>query len=483
MNFYRIFMLNIVYSQSGAFLSSVSLSRVSIVKRVFAENRNSPGPPEDLLDSYLKDSNVNKAIETFRQNPELEFNRQRWAACFDAIERSIAKTDEGENLEKTISSGGLVSGNNLAGDRARSEMTTMYTLLKQLNHLRLFGAAEDFPLASGSHIVTPKLLEAVSGLDMVALTPKRTNPLLVAGAASAFLEGLVSLYSGIDFNILASATLLLFLLDKAFTNGAIFQSFLQFFFPELQKRVVRHEAGHFLVAYLLGLPVEGCVLNAWDALQDKRFEKREISAATSFFDPALLEQMKSSIVTRSSIDRYSVVVMAGIAAEAIDFGRAEGGSGDEVALVSFLSQLNGDPKRGTNPPWNGATIRNQARWGALQAVLLLRQYKDCYEALVNVLEEGGTLGDCTYAIEKAGREKGLSPIKEPMGYILDEGPYGVWTLEKPKNVEKVPDPQGNTKKQSYGFSSDESLVTLEEYRNKMEDRLKAINSRLEELDN
>ena len=48
-------------------------------------------------------------------------------------------------------------------------------------------------------------------------------------------------------------------------------------------------------------------------------------AGTVFFDPELGEAMGGGRITREIIDRYSVIVMAGIAAEAANNGRAEGG--------------------------------------------------------------------------------------------------------------------------------------------------------------
>jgi hypothetical protein len=51
--------------------------------------------------------------------------------------------------------------------------------------------------------------------------------------------------------------------------------------------------------------------------------------------------------------------------------------------------------------------------------MILREYKECYDALVEALEHGGTLGECIYAIERAGREYNKGPLKQPLGYILE----------------------------------------------------------------
>ncbi len=48
--------------------------------------------------------------------------------------------------------------------------------------------------------------------------------------------------------------------------------------PSYTKRVALHEAGHFLVAYLLGLPPKDYTLSAWSAFQ--RFACTPVLAVT-----------------------------------------------------------------------------------------------------------------------------------------------------------------------------------------------------------
>jgi len=366
-------------------------------------------------------------------------------------------------------------------------MTEMYSTLKDQGHLRLFGAIDkDNMPASGSKSVRPSMLEEITLLSMNALTPKPSNTLLYAGAALAIFEGIASAVWGLDLNVLFFITLAAAASDRILLNGALSETALKILSPGTQPKITRHEAGHFLCAYLLGCPVQGYVLSAWAALQDARFGSRAVSAGTSFFDPVLVSQIENAKVTRSSIDRYSIIVMAGIAAEAVNYGQADGGAGDEMALISFLTNLNGGPI----PAWNDVTIRNQARWGALQAVLLIREYKDCYEALVDALERGGSLGDCIYAIENAGRESGKLPLQKPLGYILDRanGMEEEWVTELPEQVarareefEKKQAAVATTAPPSAPLDPAESLKTLRSYKEALKVKLEDIESKLDEL--
>ena len=439
--------------------------------------------PEADFDKILEDNKLREATSFLKSNPQLELSRERFNKIFDVIVERTSEADENAVNTRREQEQPLMS-------KARMEMTDMYNELGRLDHLRLFGGItkENMP-ASGSHSVSPNLLEKVTLLSMNSLTPKPSNNLLWAGAALAVLEGIASMVYGLNINLLFFVTFAAALGDRIILNGAIQESIAKILTPGTQQKITKHEAGHFLIAYLLGCPVEGFCLSAWAALADSRFSTRAVSAGTSFFDPILSKEIGSQKITRSSIDRYSIIVMAGIAAEAVNYGQADGGSSDEMALIQFLSQMNGGNP--SNPAWNDITIRNQARWGAMQAVLLLREYKECYEALVDALERGGTLGDCIYAIENAGRESGKLPLKKPLGYILEkDGWEEDWVTELPEPVmagssSSTTASVGATsatatlkKEEVTKIDPEQSLEQLRAYKEEVEQRLKSIDEKL-----
>ena len=432
---------------------------------------------EQEFDKILEETKLSQAVNFFRSHPDLEMTPERFNQIFNVIEDVTVTAEENSVNTRREMEFPLLS-------KSRMEMTEMYNALKDGDHLRLFGSinSENMP-ASGSKTVRPTMLEEVTLLSMKALTPKPSNILLYAGGAVATLEAIASVAYGINLNFLFFLTIAAALADRILVNGAISETLVKILSPGTQAKITRHEAGHFLCAYLLGCPVEGYVLSAWAALQDARFGNRGVNAGTSFFDPTLSSEISSAKVTRSSADRYSIIVMGGIAAEAENYGQADGGAGDEMALIGFLSNLNGDP---SNPKWNDITIRNQARWGALQAVLILREYKECYYALVDALERGGSLGDCIYAIEKAGRDHNKVPLQKPLGYILEKpgGLEETWVTELPEEPLREKEPvlaaTTTTTKQD-PLDTEMSLEKLREYKEMMKEKLKDIEEKLGEL--
>ena len=123
----------------------------------------------------------------------------------------------------------------------------------------------------------------------------------------------------------------------------------------------------------------------------------------------------------------------------------------------------------------------------MQSVLILREYKECYDALVDVLERNGSLGDCIYAIENTAQQYNKEPLRIPLGYISEEGGYEVWTKVIPNKSgtdEIVPVDEGKvldsvSKKEN--MNREESLQTLREYKETITNKLKDIDEKLEGL--
>jgi hypothetical protein len=115
----------------------------------------------------------------------------------------------------------------------------------------------------------------------------------------------------------------------------------------------------------------------------------------------------------------------------------------------------------------------------------------CYDALVDALERGGELGECVYAIENAVKENGLPSIADkPLGYIADQGLYGEWITTD------IPDFEGNMSttvtsttvtstrediSDSTAALVQEEVLSLEELKQRMQTKLKEIDSQLDDL--
>jgi len=460
----------------GQFMTSNRSSKSSL----FSANTK---VDEEKLDSFLESANLQSATSLLKSVDPSQFSmtRDRFVKVFDLIEEKT-RLDATESQDKIdfLNQESNISTRDLRQNDCRYEMTEMYETLKSLKYLSIFGAAanEKYP-AAGSKEVTPVMLQAATGIPMEALTPQTSNTFLWGGAAFAFFEGCLSLATGIDFNFLVVATLVFAGYDKFLLNGGIFETVLKTVFPIYREKVLRHEAGHFLIAYLLGCPVEGCVLSAWAALSDARFggSGASISAGTSFYDPVLSTQINDAqVITRSSIDRYSCVVMGGIAAEAVNFGKAEGGAGDEMALIQFLLSIN--PKNQVAKVWDENRIRFQARWGAVQAVLLLKQFKPSYDALVDALERGGKLGECIYAIEKAAMDNKLEPLSEPIGiFKTDDSQDGYWETDNQSGIKYGEISNFRSPEEEKGIDPE----ILKKSTQLLEERLRAIDKELKNL--
>jgi hypothetical protein len=152
------------------------------------------------------------------------------------------------------------------------------------------------------------------------------------------------------------------------------------FSAEHRTRIAQHEAGHFLVAWLLDIPVTGYTLTAWEALQQGypgqagiRFDTQELEA-----------ELQQGQLSAQLLERYCTIWMAGIAAESLLYDTVEGGADDRDKLRRILIQLR----------LPNAAVQQKERWALLQAKTLLKEHWTIYEALVEAIESHVSVEHC-----------------------------------------------------------------------------------------
>lgn len=162
--------------------------------------------------------------------------------------------------------------------------------------------------------------------------------------------------------------------------------FLDLFSTAKQReRVLHHEAGHFLVAYFLGIPITGYSLTAWEAFRQKQPGNGGVQFDTTPLENSGTQPNQINLM----LDRFCTVWCAGIAAEILYYGQAEGGADDRAQLQLVLSEL-GYPQ---------SQRQQKEDWAKLQAKSLLERHEETYQALVKVMRQRASVETCEQIIQ------------------------------------------------------------------------------------
>ena len=150
--------------------------------------------------------------------------------------------------------------------------------------------------------------------------------------------------------------------------------------PVYRQRIIHHEAGHFLVAYLLGIPITGYTLSAWESWQQGQSAQGGVMFAppAADMDARLLQQ-------------YCTVWMAGIAAEKLVYDKSQGGVEDRQKLRGILT-LVGKPQQ---------ELIQQENLAGIQAKTLIQAHWEAYQALVVSMENRSSVAECCGTIESS----------------------------------------------------------------------------------
>jgi hypothetical protein len=180
-------------------------------------------------------------------------------------------------------------------------------------------------------------------------------------------------------------------------GSRIFLDWIANFSPKHRERIIHHEAGHFLVAYLLDFQVVNYTLTAWEALRQNQAGEGGVTVD----DRQLTSQLEEDILNDRICDRslwehrYCTIWMAGIAAEKLVFNDVMGGLDDQQKLAAILQRLGFS---------ESAYIQKQ-RFYTLQAQNLLQENWSAYQALVNAMGQRLSVSECIQAIEKYHHQK------------------------------------------------------------------------------
>ncbi len=181
-------------------------------------------------------------------------------------------------------------------------------------------------------------------------------------------------------------------------GGTLLLDWLASASPQHRDRIIRHEAGHFLVAHLLGIPVTGYVLSAWEALKLRQSGQ----GGVSFDDQELALALDAGTLSAQLLDRYCTIWMAGVAAETLVYDSAEGGADDRSKLRAVLTPLG----------FSASACEQKQRFCTLQARTLLQANWSAYEALISAMQQRADLDECFCIIEQHRQNANgeLSPI-------------------------------------------------------------------------
>lgn len=147
-----------------------------------------------------------------------------------------------------------------------------------------------------------------------------------------------------------------------------------------RQRIVCHEAGHFLAAYHLNIAITDYSLSPWEVLK----QGQTGMAGVQFDTRELQTQCEQWQRRPQALERWATVWMAGIAAEKVVYGDAQGGESDRQQLRTAF-RLAGLPE---------INIPQKESWAFLQAKTLLETHRSAHQQLQQALQERRSVADC-----------------------------------------------------------------------------------------
>lgn len=266
-----------------------------------------------------------------------------------------------------------------------ADVKSTYEALKAAGELPKWGAALEMVPARRNILPGELRQMGIKQPDKMAI-PSNRNDLAFLVSTVGFFSVLALLLGQLPgdwgfFGQYLSGSMILVVMGIGSTAPGILQVAIDQFsqvFPDYKQRVTQHEAAHFLVGYLLGVPVT----NYSVAMTKEHVEFAEVKLQARIFTKDLTEDEVSAL---------AAVAVAGIAAEGMAYEEVMGQTADLMDLQRILLRQ--------RPALSNAQQQNATRWAVWAAAMILRRYKAEYEALQAALGAGKSVAECVQAIE------------------------------------------------------------------------------------
>ncbi|CAM9373366.1 unnamed protein product [Phaeothamnion confervicola] len=151
---------------------------------------------------------------------------------------------------------------------------------------------------------------------------------------------------------------------------------------DFRERLLRHEAGHFLMGHLCGLPVQ-------------EYQADAVTNAVQFY-PLSDSSAGGSLwrrrgLSHDDVTRLAIVSLGGIVAECAAYGNSEGGYADLSQLQEFV--------RMAEPPLTDREQQERVRFAAVMAHTYLKTHDAPFEALLAAFRRKASVAECMKALE------------------------------------------------------------------------------------
>ncbi|KAI7738773.1 hypothetical protein M8C21_005971 [Ambrosia artemisiifolia] len=166
------------------------------------------------------------------------------------------------------------------------------------------------------------------------------------------------------------------------------------------KQVAHHEAGHFLVGYLLGvLPKHYKFSCMEDKIADANVKFLGFEFLTELDDVVLSNKhlhevkrgnrAKKRKLSNTVVSKFACVIVGGLVAEHLAFGYSKGHHGDVEKLDRVLKWLQ----------FTEGEANNLTRWAVLNTLTILHRHTKARSTLAEAMLDGRSIGYCIDVIE------------------------------------------------------------------------------------